>query len=96
MELKMKMDEIIEKIFNNPEYEKENILLYNDDKLVFNIEMGLAKQRGLKVARLRDSQYLTIDTLNDLYSGIMFTFNKLYIINMFGEDTMIKVVDIDE
>lgn len=96
MELEMKIDEIIEKIFNNPEYEKENILLYNDGKLVFNIEMGLVKEKGLKVARLRDSKYLTIDTLNDLYSGIMFTFNKLYIINMFGEDTSIKVVDIDE
>lgn len=96
MELKMKMDEIIEKIFNNPEYEKENILLYNDDKLVFNIEMWLVKDKGLKISRLRDSKYLTIDTLTDLYSGIMFTFNKLYIINMFGEDTMIEVVDSDE
>ena len=92
MELEMKRDEIIEKIFNNPEYEKENILLYNDDKLVFNIDIELVKRQGLKIVRVNDSEYFALDTLNDLYGGIMFTFNKLYIMNLFGEDTIIKVV----
>ena len=96
MELEMKRDDIIEKIFNNPEYEKKNILLYNDDKLVFNIDIELVKRQGLKIVRVNDSEYFAIDTLTDLYGGIMFTFNKLYIMNLFGEDTIIKVVDTDE